>query len=355
MVRQIPSHAKICEGETVEFKADDDTKSGKRAFKMRAYTGAPVTTMFGPMIVDLDGMRIGRQKKPIDQNHDASRIVGYSRSIKRDDGELHIDGAVIDKLDAGREVALAADNGFPWQASMVFDIDKVEELADDETRKVNGRDFSGGMVVTKSRLRGSSFVPYGADSDTSSIVLGHNDDGLVEVECSNKETDMADKKETDPALSAQDVAKLKAEAADSAVEKERGKLAALKTAFPDRLEFAVTQFEKGHTVEQAKAALCDVVVQEQAADKEALAELKKQNAELSQKVDAYTTDGHMGVTTKLGGGDKPDTSKMGPIELARHNWAHNVEGCTDEFESYESYEMFVVDDERHKAEAAERS
>jgi hypothetical protein len=346
---QIPAVARISEGQTIELRAaspGDGTQTDKREFTMQAYTGAPVQTIFGAMIVDLEGMKVGRQKKPIDRDHDPLRIVGYSESIKKSDGGLLIDGRVIEKMEAGREVALAADEGFPWQASMKFNIDKVEELDEGESRTVNGRKFSDGMVVTKSRLLGACFCPYGADADTSSIVLGENVDGLVEVE-SSKETDMAEKTKSEAALSANDVAKLKAEAADGAVEKERGKLAALKTAFPDRLEFAVEQFEKDHTVEQAKAELCDVVVKEQATDKEKIAALEKDKAELSRKVDAYTTDGHTGVTTKLGSDDKPDTSKMNPEQLARHNWENDVDGCKAQFSgNFEVYEMFLVNEAR---------
>lgn len=156
---------------------------------------------------------------------------------------------------------------------------------------------------------------------------------------------MADKK-SETALSAKDVEKLKADAVTGAVEKERAELAALQEAFPDRAAFVLQQHTKGHTVEQAKAELCDVLVKADAAKDAVLAERDKTIAELSKKADAYTSDGHAGVTTKLSAGDGPDTSKMDPEQLARHNWDKNVENCTKEFASFEVYEMYEVNEAR---------
>ncbi len=344
---KIPSILRISGGQTIELQEaprDAGADDGKRHFTMNAYTGAPVETWSGPLIVDLDGLKIGRQKKPIDRDHDSGRLVGYSETIKKKDGGLWIDGQVISEMAAGQEVIAAADNDFPWQASMKFNIEHVEELQDQESRVVNGHRFTNGMVVTKSRLLGACFCAYGADENTSSVVLEETEDGLVEVE-SSKETDMADKK-ADTALSAKDVEKLKADAVTGAVEKERAELAALQEAFPDRAEFVLAQHTKGHTVEQAKAELCDVLVKDKATDTAKIAEWEKKHAELSKKADAYTSDGHQGVTTKLSAGDGPDTSKMDPEQLARHNWDNNVENCAKEFASFEVYEMYEVNEAR---------
>jgi signal peptide peptidase SppA len=50
-------------------------------------------------------------------------------------------------------------------------------------------------------------------------------------------------------------------AGDEAKAAERQRLADLKVAFPDDLEFALTAFEKGSSVQEAKAEYCDVVVE----------------------------------------------------------------------------------------------
>jgi len=60
---------------------------------------------------------------------------------------------------------------------------------------------------------------------------------------------------------------------------ERERFAALKSAFPDDLEFAVAQYESGATVEQAKAAYAEVLRQR-------LAESKEENLALKSKLDS---------------------------------------------------------------------
>ncbi|MGA1979470.1 MAG: S49 family peptidase [Sedimentisphaerales bacterium] len=64
-------------------------------------------------------------------------------------------------------------------------------------------------------------------------------------------------------------------------QEDKVRLSALRAAFPDEPAFVLEQFEKGATVEQAKAAYADIL-------KTRNAELKEQNAELAKKTKKAT-------------------------------------------------------------------
>jgi hypothetical protein len=342
---EIPSSMQLCEGEAVDLREAVAKDANVRPFRMKAYTGAPVRTFFGQMVIDLAGLRLGRKRKPILQEHDRKAIVGFSETVAVEGNELHVTGKVIKGTAAGDAVITAADGGLPWQASMGLSIDKIRELDDGDTETVNGRNFKGpGLIVTKSRLRETSFVALGADEDTSGVVLGATEDGLVEVEHS-KETDMPkDKGKDDAALSAEAVDKAKAEGADEAAKAGQVQLAALREAFPDRAEFVLDQMAKGHDVQAAKVELADILVKEQGEVAKKLAASEAKVAELTKKNDDLEA-GHEGVPTNFGG-DSADTSSMDVFALARHNWAKNVENCKTDFASFEVYEMFLKNEEQ---------
>lgn len=214
--------------------------NGPRRFSMLGYTGAAVERPWGRMVIDLEGMSVGRQKKPILLGHDIERPVGHSEKISKGDKGLSVEGIMSGCEDADR-VAKMSDQGFPWQASVGLKINKVVEYGEGEAVTVNGQEFTGPIdVVRKCALQEVSFCPLGADGDTSAVVLSNNPESMVYVE--KGEIEMADEKKPE--------------------EIERERFAALRAAFPQHLEFAAAQFESGASVEQAKVAFCDVVAKE---------------------------------------------------------------------------------------------
>ena len=79
------------------------------------------------------------------------------------------------------------------------------------------------------------------------------------------------------------VAELQQKARDEAVAADRKRSADLKAAFPDDAAFAMSAYEKGQTVAEAKAERHDVLVKENAA-------LKKENGELKVKAEQGTVE-----------------------------------------------------------------
>lgn len=224
---------------------------GCRAFEMDAYTGAPVETYFGLEVIDLKGLELPGKAFPILRDHSRSQPVGYSSSAVIGPKGLAVSGKLTTNA-GGAEVARLSDEGFPWQASVGVRVLRVEEVKPGDSKTVNGRKFTGPlMVITKSRLMECSFVPLGADGATSARALSADGETL-EVQMSDPTT---------------------APASD-----DRARLSLLKAAFPGRADFVLAQFEAGHDVTQAKAALADLLLAERADLEKQIADAKAETA-----------------------------------------------------------------------------
>lgn len=250
----------------LQLAAADD--KGRRRFSMSAYTGAPVNFMGTTMIIDLAGMDVSGKRKPILREHDRKQIAGYADEFALTDQGLVMNGFLSKSTEAGREVADLADEGFPWQASVGIDINDMQRLAKDETQTINGRDLNGpAYIITKSTLKESSFVPLGADSNTSAVVLN---DGGDFSQLLNEENPMAEIAKPAPvdeaALTDAENTGYKNGYAQAKIE-----LADMLAAFPDRINFALSQFNAGHSIKDAKAELADILTAELAAEKESSA------------------------------------------------------------------------------------
>lgn len=137
-------------------------------FKMRAYTGPVLKNAFwGRFTIDISGIRTPQGKMPALREHNRLRAVGVldkkSKSLKA----LVAEGYFLNSSD-GRECKALLGEGFPMQASIGVNFEKVEKLDDGETVSVNGGSFTGpGVVVRQSYVREISFVSLGADDNTS--------------------------------------------------------------------------------------------------------------------------------------------------------------------------------------------
>lgn len=233
----------------LELGSDDG--SGRRRFRMAAYTGAPVNYAGGRIVIDLAGMEISGKQKPIFRDHDRSKIAGYADSFETGGGRLLLSGSLCKSTEHAREIASLADEGFSWQASVGIDITEYERIDDEEMREVNGRSVPGpAVVITKSTLKESSFVPLGADSATSAVVFSDGNEFLLLSQ--HEETIMQDKIPESAVLADAENAGFK-----KGFDQCRAELKELLAAFPDRLAFALDQFLAGNGVEKSKAILSD--------------------------------------------------------------------------------------------------
>jgi len=165
-------------------------------FSMVAYTGGPmrIAAWRYPVIVDLAGLAIPSQSRPIRFGHDMTAGVGHTDSIRVTDGKLIAAGVVSRDTQAAKEIVASARNGFPWQASIGAAVEQFEFVKNNQTVLVNGRDFTGPVnVVRKATLGEISFVDLGADDSTSASVAA----------TANREKDIMDESNNDKQKDAQ--------------------------------------------------------------------------------------------------------------------------------------------------------
>lgn len=165
-------------------------------FSMVAYTGGlmRIAGWRHPVVVDLGGLEIPSQSRPIRFGHDAASGVGHTNSIRVEEGRLLAAGVVSRDTGAAREIVVSAANGFPWQASIGAAVEEFEFIKAQQKAIVNGREFTGPVNVIRKALLGEiSFVDLGADGQTSASVLAaanaltQESNGMDENEVTNTE------------------------------------------------------------------------------------------------------------------------------------------------------------------------
>lgn len=169
-----------CSGDSIvidqEQKIDaaaGDGAAPKPKFMMTAYTGAAIrqSAFRYPVVVELSGISIPSQKRPIRFNHDSGSGVGHTERIAVEGNELIAEGLISRETEAAREVVASSKNGFPWQASIGATADEVVAVKAGDKVTANGRVFDGPLhLVRKSTLTEISFVDLGADDRTSASI-----------------------------------------------------------------------------------------------------------------------------------------------------------------------------------------
>ncbi|WP_439628220.1 HK97 family phage prohead protease [Gemmata sp.] len=139
-----------------------------------AYTGAPMQPggWYGQIILDLDGIVVPKQQRPALRQHDHEKIVGHTTAVKVTPDGIKVTG-VFSGQDSphAREIIALAKNGFEWQMSVGANPLRTEFLESGETTTVNGREITGPITISRETELGEvSFVPLGADGDTSADV-----------------------------------------------------------------------------------------------------------------------------------------------------------------------------------------
>ena len=157
----------------VDASADGTSGSALPRFRMVAYTGGQmrVAGWRHPVIIDLAGLSIPSQARPIRFGHDPLSGVGHTDSIRVEAGQLVANGVVSRDTPAAREVVISSKNGFPWQASVGTGVDEFEFVKEGQKVTVNGNQYNGPVnVIRRSSLGEISFVDLGADGATSASV-----------------------------------------------------------------------------------------------------------------------------------------------------------------------------------------
>jgi len=152
---------------------DADHPAPLPRFRMVAYTGDTmrIAGWRHPVVIDLAGLSVPSQNRPIRFGHDAQAGVGHTDAIGVDGGQLVASGVISRDTAAAKEVVASSRNGFPWQASVGASVDEFEFVRANQSVTVNGREFTGPVnVVRRSTLGEISFVDLGADGRTSATI-----------------------------------------------------------------------------------------------------------------------------------------------------------------------------------------
>ena len=147
----------------------------QRRFSMVAYTGGPmkINGWRFPVVVDLAGIDIGRQQRPIllDHTRDVDFVMGQTDRITVEDHQLLVHGEVLGESAKAQRVIALNDRGFSWQASIGARAEEVEFIPAGTTVEVNGRETAGPVnVARRSSLGEVSFVVLGADENTTAEI-----------------------------------------------------------------------------------------------------------------------------------------------------------------------------------------
>jgi hypothetical protein len=158
----------------VEAKAGEgDGPAPLPRFSMVANTGTPMKLAGWkyPVVLDLSGISIPSQARPIRYGHDANAGVGHTDSIGVQGGQLMATGIISRDNPVSRDIVSSSRNGFPWQASVGAEVVENEFVKAGDRVTVNGQEFTGPLnVVVKSTLGEISFVDLGADGNTTARV-----------------------------------------------------------------------------------------------------------------------------------------------------------------------------------------
>lgn len=172
----------------VEAQAANDLHK----FHIVANAGSRMSFYDGDIVVDMNGaIQTKKDKTPIVFGHDIHNInnaIGHVTSSAIIDGRLELDGVISCDSEAARQFIASSRNGFPWEASIGFLIDKGDNIRAGEQVTVNGRKEVGPLTVARSiTVYECSVVLFGADGNTSSEITATKE--VKAMEENNKEKD----------------------------------------------------------------------------------------------------------------------------------------------------------------------
>ena len=212
-------------------------------FNILARSSQPIEHWFWGNVVHDSSGAFGKDRIPIDYNHD--EVIGFANKREVTSEGVRLSGALVSVAENDRAdtVMKQAQAGIPFEASINFGGDgiKIEEVAAGATSFVNGYDFAGpGVIIREYPLRGCAFCPYGADGNTETELFSEGTKFSARIINTEKET--ANMPET---------TKPAEEVVESAVELAQVEAVEESEAAPAELTQAVEE----ETVEVAEAAV----------------------------------------------------------------------------------------------------
>ena len=179
-----PAYMQIDGEAVVSLTAAEGDDDSLPTFELTAYTGGAMTPrgFYGSVVIDLAGMTVASGNRPILLGHDSTQIVGHSTSVDVSKNTITAAGIISGASPAAQSVIDSSKNGFPWRASVGASVEKMISVDEGEKVRVNGQSFDGPVLVArKSTLGEISFVPLGADNNTSARVAASLDTEIEDM------------------------------------------------------------------------------------------------------------------------------------------------------------------------------
>lgn len=165
-----------------------DQGEGNRRFAGVAYSGGIIRNhpFWDAVMFDLSTTKVD-SNIPVLYRHDEP--IGVLDKATIDKG-ISVEGTLFTSFDpVARSVADKGDAGLPWQMSVHIVPGRIHEVEANQSITVNGIEFAGpGVVFKNGTVREASFVPLGADADTSAHIFSQSGNITIEVEMSDTET-----------------------------------------------------------------------------------------------------------------------------------------------------------------------
>lgn len=155
---------------------DPDGQENKNDFQIVGYTGQVVKRWWGRLAVVVDGIE-AMARLPIFRDHNRQAIVGFSNETWKENGNFMLAGVFSKITEAAREAKALAAEGFPWQASIGVEPLEIVQVEGGETYELDGEQIAGPAEIwTRSKVFETSFLPLGADDQTSVAVFSAFDE-----------------------------------------------------------------------------------------------------------------------------------------------------------------------------------
>lgn len=165
----VPADAMFFESGPFQL-ADGEGSEGKTPVKMRARGGQPLNHWYwGRVVHDMAGFAAADKTIPIDYCHLNDEVLGYLDKFTPSNEGLDVAGSLVQfGEDRSAEVIHKARAGVPYQASIFFEPQVLEDVMPGAETEVNGYKLAGpALVIRKWSLRGVAVCPYGYDPKTS--------------------------------------------------------------------------------------------------------------------------------------------------------------------------------------------
>jgi hypothetical protein len=190
-----------------------DEKGVPKRFSGVAYSGGVIPNYgwMGDAVIDLSTFSVPTGSIFALVDHCAEKRAG-KLTARVEGNQILIDGEFFTSTESGREVAALFAEGAPWQLSVGIN-GKVTRSDDQAIHAVNGQQLKANALFSECRLQEVSFVPVGADPQTTvaafsaqqSTTAGVNDMDIEKLKAQIAELTAsleAEKKRADEAVSA---------------------------------------------------------------------------------------------------------------------------------------------------------